>query len=224
MRVLYHTPLSPSCRKIRILLREKELDFELVSENVWERRKEFFVLNPSGEVPVLLEADGEVVVGNYAVMEYLEEAYRDNNKRFIGSSISERAEIRRLVEWFDHKFDVEVTQNILFEKVFKRLMRYGEPQSEAIRAGKQNILHHLDYIGYLTADHQYLAGDALTLADMAAASHLSALDYLGDVPWEHNAKAKEWYALMKSRPSIRAILVDRVPSRRPPEHYENPDF
>jgi len=223
MRTLYHTPLSPYCRKIRILLREKELDFDLTQENIWDRRTEFFALNPAGEVPVLMEPDGEVISGGNAIMEYLEEAYRDN-KRFIGSSIAERAEVRRLVDWFDRKFDYEVTQNILFEKIFKRLMHYGEPQSDAIRAGKKNILYHLDYIAHLTRDHRYLCGDTLTVADMAAASHFSALDYLGDVSWEHNAKAKEWYALMKSRPSLRAVLADRVSTFRPPEHYENPDF
>lgn len=224
MRILYHTPLSPYCRKIRLLMREKELVFELTQENIWERRMEFFALNPAGEVPVLLEPDGEVISGNYAIMEYLEEAYRDNNKRYIGSSINERAEVRRLVDWFDHKFDGEVTQNILFEKVFKRLMHYGEPQSDAIRAGKKNILYHLDYIAYLTSEHQYLCGEVLTLADMAAAAHISALDYLGDIPWEHNQRAKEWYALMKSRPSLRSILSDRVPMFRPPDYYEDPDF
>ncbi|HEU5046258.1 MAG TPA: glutathione S-transferase family protein [Rickettsiales bacterium] len=224
MRTLYHTPLSPYCRKVRILLREKELEFDLVQENFWERRQELFALNPAGEVPVLQEEDGELVCGSYAIMEYLEEAYRDNNKRYIGSSISERAEIRRIIDWFDRKFDNEVTQNILFEKLFKRLMSYGEPQSEAIRAGKKNILYHLDYIAYLTAEQQYLAGDTITLADITAAAHFSALDYLGDVPWEHNPKAKEWYAIMKSRPSMRAVLADRIPSVRPPAHYENPDF
>jgi len=224
MRILYHTPLSPYCRKIRILLREKELDFELTQENVWERRRDFFALNPSGEVPVLHEADGEVIAGNYAITEYLEESYRDNNKRYIGSSIEERAEVRRLVDWFDNKFDAEVTKNILFEKIFKRLMRYGEPQSDAIRAGKKNILYHLDYIAYITKDHHYLAGESFTLADIAAASQLSALDYLSDVPWEHNLKAKEWYGLVKSRPSVRAILTDRIANFRPPEHYEDPDF
>ncbi len=224
MRILYHTPLSPSCRKIRILLREKELEFDLVQENYWERRADFFALNPAGEVPVLLEPDGTTVCGGYAIMEYLEEAYRDNNKRYIGGSISERAEVRRIIDWFDQKFDIEVSQNILFEKMFKHLMRYGEPQSDAIRAGKKNMLYHLDYIGYLTADRHYLVGEAMTLADIAAAAHFSALDYLGDVPWEHNATAREWYALMKSRPSIRAVLIDRVPSCRPPKHYEDPDF
>ncbi len=223
MRTLYHTPLSPYCRKIRLLLREKDLDFDLIAENFWDRRLEFFALNPAGEVPVLLEPDGEVICGNHAIMEYLEEAYRDN-KRFVGSSIAERAEVRRLIDWFDRKFDQEVTQNILFEKIFKRLWRYGEPHSDAIRAGKKNILYHLDYIAFLTLEHRYLTGDTPTLADMAAAAHLSAIDYLGDVPWEHNAKAKDWYALMKSRPSLRSVLTDRVAMAKPPEHYEDPDF
>jgi glutathione S-transferase len=224
MRTLYHTPLSPFCRKIRILLREKELECALTQENFWDRRLEFFALNPAGEVPVLLEPDGAAISGNYAIVEYLEESYRDANKRFVGGSIPERAEVRRIVDWFDRKFDWEVTQNILFEKVFKRLLRCGEPQSDAIRAGKKNILYHLEYIAHLTREHRFLAGDMLTLADMAATAHLSALDYLGDIPWEHNAKAKEWYALMKSRPSVRSVLADRIPSFQPPEHYENPDF
>lgn len=224
MRTLYHIILSPNCRKARLQLLEKGLEFTLVHENVWERRQEFFSLNHAGEVPVLQEPDGQVICGNNAISEYIEEAYRDSSKTLLGTTVNERAEVRRLIDWFDHKFDQEVTQNVLFEKIFKRLMRYGEPQSDAIRAGKQNILHHLEYIGYLTQEHCYLTGDAMTLADLAAASHLSCLDYLGDVPWEHNAKAKEWYALMKSRPSMRSILTDRTATMRPPAHYENPDF
>jgi glutathione S-transferase len=222
MRILYHTPLSPYCRKARILLKEKELEYDLTQENIWERRLDFFALNPAGEVPVLLEPDGQVISGNYAISEYLEEAYPE--RRFVGGTIAARQEVRRLVDWFDHKFDQEVTQNILFEKVFKRLYRYGEPNSDAIRAGKKNMLYHLEYIGYLTQERRFLAADTITLADFAAAAHFSALDYLGEVPWEHNARAKDWYALMKSRPSLRCILAERVSMLKPPEYYENPDF
>ncbi len=222
MRILYHTPLSPYCRKIRMLLAEKALEFDLTQENIWERRLDFFALNPAGEVPVLLEPDGQVVSGNYAISEYLEEAYKE--KPFIGETIADRQEVRRLVDWFDRKFDQEVTQNLLFEKIFKRLYRYGEPNSDAIRAGKKNILYHLDYVAYLTHEHRFLAGDSITLADFAAAAHFSSLDDLGDVPWQHNAKAKEWYALMKSRPSLRCILAERSSGIKAPEYYENPDF
>jgi len=222
MLKLYHTPLSPFCRKIRMLLKEKDLAFELVNENVWDRRREFFILNPAGEVPVLVDENHTVVSHSTSICEYLEEVYPEQN--FLGTTAADRAEVRRIIGWFDTKFHEEVTQNLLFEKIYKRLWQYGEPSSEAIRAGKRNIMYHLDYIAFLTKDQQWLAGDKITVADMAAAAHLSALDYLGDVPWEHNAKAKEWYAIVKSRPSFRHILMDRVMGVKPPSYYENPDF
>jgi glutathione S-transferase len=162
MLTLHHTPLSPACRKVRIMLREKELDAELVEEDFWERPMALFALNPSGEVPVLIAEKG--------------------------------------------------------------LVGYGEPNSEALRAGKKNILYHLDYIAYLLKDRNWLAGDYLTLADITAAAQLSCLDYLGDVAWENHAAAKEWYALIKSRPAFRTILEDRITGFRPPTHYTNPDF
>lgn len=222
MRQLYHTPLSPFCRKIRMMLREKGLEFELVNENPWERNLDFFALNPAGEVPVLIEDNGTIVSGNYAICEYLEDTYTEHS--LIGRTPTHRAEVRRLVDWFDHKFDYEVTQNILFEKIFKRLMHYGPPNSEAIRIGKENIYYHLDYIAYLANERHFLAGSNLSLADVAAASHLSALDYLSDVPWDYNKRAGEWYALVKSRPSMRPILCDRIQGVRPPVYYDNPDF
>ncbi|MBV8940022.1 MAG: glutathione S-transferase family protein [Alphaproteobacteria bacterium] len=222
MRLLYHTPLSPFCRKVRIALREKGIDFELMEENPWQKNLEFFALNPAGEVPVLVEEDGTVVSGSYAIGEYLEDTYPE--PPLLGGTAAERAEVRRLIDWFDHKFDFEVTQNILFEKLFKRLMRIGPPNSAAIRTGKDNIFYHLDYIGYLSNERHFLAGDQLTMADLSAAAHLSALDYLGDVPWEYNLAAAQWYALIKSRSGMRAVLSDRMHGVRPPEYYENPDF
>ncbi len=224
-RLLYHTPLSPFCRLARAALHEKELEFTLTEENIWEQRMEFFALNPAGEVPVLLEENGTVVSGIYALSEYLEEAYE--SRPLLGKDAMERAEVRRLIDWFNNKFDQEVTQLVLFEKIFKQLSPEGRARgtnSEAIRMGKRNILYHLDYIGYLTESRCWLAGEELTMADLAAAAHLSSLDYLGDVPWNHNAAAKEWYALVKSRPSFRAILADRVRGRVPPPYYDNPDF
>jgi len=223
-RTLYHTPLSPFCRKIRVQLHEKNIAVTLVDEPVWERREEFFRLNPAGEVPVLKEPSGLIISGSYAIGEYLEEAYKDHAPHFIGTDIESRAEVRRIITWFDVKFYHEVTQCILFEKVYRSLMRCGQPDSDTIRVGKRNILYHLEYIAHLTNSRPWLAGDHVTLADIAAASHLSALDYLGDVPWEHAPRAKEWYALIKSRPSFRQILSDRVRGYRPPEWYADPDF
>jgi glutathione S-transferase len=222
MRVLYHLWLSPFARKIRVVLKEKNLEFTMKVERTWERRPEFLALNPAGDVPVLIEPEGAVLAESNAIAEYLDEVYRE--KILIGINPIDRAEIRRLVAWFDVKMNHEVTENLVGEKMMKRFLGFGQPNSSAIRAGHANIVHHLDYIGYLTERRRWLAGDNFSLADIAAAAHLSSLDYLGDVPWDNHEAAKEWYARVKSRPSFRPLLADHIPGAAPPKHYADLDF
>ena len=125
MRVLYHQWLAPGARKVRIVLAEKNLDFTLKAEKYWERREEFLALNPAGEVPVLIEPDGTVLADAAAIVEYLDEVYRE--KMLIGINPVDRAEVRRLAAWFDIKMQLEVTENLLGEKLLKRLVGGGQP-------------------------------------------------------------------------------------------------
>lgn len=222
MRQLFHLWLSAPCRMVRIALAEKRLPFETRVEKVWERRDEFMSLNPAGDVPVLIEPDGTSLTDAWVILEYLEEVYPE--VPLIGRDPLGRAEARRLMVWFDRKFAAEVTDNLVGQKVMTRLLRRGQPDSSAIRAGKQNIHYHLDYIGFLAEQHRWLAGDELTVADIACAAHLSVVDYLGDVPWEDHPEAKEWYQRIKSRPSVRPLLDDAVPGVPPPAHYADLDF
>ena len=222
MRKLYHQWMSPFCRKVRITLAEKGLNFSLVLEKVWERRDEFLALNPAGEVPVLIEADGTTLADSGAICEYLDEVAPERG--LLGRSPVVRAEVRRIVAWFDVKFNAEVTRYVIEEKFFKRFMRMGEPDSQAIRAGRDNMGYHLDYIGYLCEQRRWLGGDDFSFADIAAGAHISALDYLGDVAWEKHPAAKEWYVRIKSRPSFRAVLADHIPGLEPPPHYADLDF
>jgi glutathione S-transferase len=222
MRILYHLPLSPFCRKVRLALAEKRIPFDLRIERVWERRDEFAAMNPACTVPVLQDANGLVLADSYAICEYLDEAYPDGP--LLGRTLAERAEVRRLVAWFDQKFYVEVTRNLLHEKQMKRVLGQGNPDAGAIRAGYANLKPHLDYIGWLAETRAWLAGSALSLADLAAAAHLSALDYIGDVDWAMSDAAKDWYARIKSRPSFRPLLADRVSGLAPPAHYADLDF
>ena len=222
MRSLYHLPIDPGCRKIRILLTEKSLDAQLKSEKVWERRESFLKLNPAGEVPVLLEADGTIIVGASVIVEYLEEAYPEPG--MVGGDPLHRAETRRLAAWFDIKMAREVTDPLVEEKMMKRFLGLGQPDSAAIRAAHANIGYHLDYVAWLCDRRRWLGGDDFSLADIAAAAHLSVLDYMGDVPWEKHPEAKDWYARVKSRPSVRPILQDLIPGMLPPKHYADLDF
>lgn len=222
MRVLYHLPIDAGCRKIRIVLREKNLDAELKAEKVWERREGFLKMSPSGEIPVLVEVDGAAIPDHQVIAEYLDEAYPD--PPLIGEGVLDRAETRRLTQWFDVKFAREVTNNLVEQKIMRRFLGTGEPDSALIRAGHANIHYHLDYIGWLTDRRRWLAGDQFSLADVAAAAQLSAVDYLGDVPWHDHENAKDWYARVKSRPSLRPILADLIPGLTPPKHYADLDF
>jgi glutathione S-transferase len=222
MRILYHLWLHPFSRKVRIVLAEKGLEFDLKIEKIWERRTEFLSLNPAGDVPVLIEPDGTTLANSWVTCEYLEEVYPAVN--LLGTDAVQRAETRRLVSWFDLKFNREVTDNLVGEKMMKRVLKLGEPHGPSIRAGHVNIHYHLDYIGFLTEKRNWLAGDDFSLADIAAASHISAIDYIGDVPWDEHLGAKDWYARVKSRPSFRPLLEDRIPGFIPATHYENVDF
>ena len=222
MRILYHLWMSPQCRKVRVALLEKRLEFDLRAENVWERRDEFLALNPASDIPVLVETDGTALSGSDAICEFLDEVHPE--PPLIGHQPIARAEVRRLVHWFDKKFNAEVTENLVGEKMTKRYLGKGGPNSKAVRAGHANIHSHLDYIGYLTERRTWLAGDDFSLADIAAAAHLSSIDYLGDVPWAEHEEAKDWYARIKSRPSFRSILEDNIPGAPPQKHYANLDF
>jgi glutathione S-transferase len=222
MRLLYHLPLSPYSRKVRLVLAEKRLPFELRVEKVWERREEYLKLNPAGAVPTLIEDNGLVIPDSTVICEYLEEAYPDTS--LLGRTLGERVEVRRVTQWFDDKFGREVTANLLGEKFMKRLAGRGQPDANALRAGYANLRHHLEYLGWLAETRKWLAGPALSLADFAAAAHLSALDFVGDINWSVAPAAKEWYARMKSRPCFRSVLADRVPGVTPPAHYADLDF
>lgn len=202
--------LNPLSRKVRVALAEKALPFELRVEKTWERRTEFLTLNPAGDVPVLVEENGTTLANSQVICEYLEEAYPDCGT-LLGLDAVQRAETRRLVSWFDGKFNNEVTENLLGEKFMKPFLRLGEPQGASIRAGQANIHYHLDYIGFLTEKRAWLAGDAFSLADIAAAAHLSSLDFIGDVPWGDHGAAQSWYGRVKARPSFEGLLLEEVP-------------
>lgn len=222
MRVLHHIPLSPYARKVRLVLAEKRLPFELRLEKPWDRRDTYLALNPAGTVPTLEEDNGLVIPDSTVICEYLDEAYPDIG--LMGHTLAERVEVRRLAAWFDGKFAREVTENLLGEKHMRRMAGRGNPDPAAIRSGYTALRYHLDYIGWLAETRKCLAGGTLSLADFAAAAHLSSLDFIGDVDWSLCPAAKEWYARVKSRPSFRGLLTDRVAGVTPPKHYDDLDF
>lgn len=221
MARLFHVPLSPFCRKVRLSLAEKKIEVERVEERYWEQDPDFMRRNPAGKVPVL-QLDGIIMSESAAICEYIEETRPEPS--LMPSDPVQRLEVRRLVSWFDDKFHDEVTSKLLYERVNKKVMKQGFPDSRNVKDGAKAIKYHLDYMAWLLDHRRWLAGDVMTLADFAAAAHLSALDYISDVDWTRSEAVKDWYAKIKSRPAFRGILADQVPGFPPPAHYADLDF
>lgn len=221
MNRLYHFPLSPFCRKVRLTLAEKKLEVELVEEKYWEAAPDFLRRNPAGKVPIL-KMDTKTLSESQAICEYLEETHP--TPALMPRDPEIRYEVRRICAWFDDKFHAEVTSKLLYERVNKKVMKLGYPDSKNVKSGATQIKFHIDYMAWLLDQRRWLAGDVMTLADFTAAAHLSCLDYISDVDWNRSATVKDWYAKIKSRPSFRTLLADQVPGFLPPAHYADLDF
>jgi glutathione S-transferase len=212
------------------VLAEHGLEYRTIEERVWERREEFLMLNPAATTPVLVAEGYPPVPGASVITEFLDEAVGAEmaERRLMPAETGRRVEVRRLAAWFNEKFFAEVSGPLVLERFYKRLMRIeqggGPPDTDAIRAARINVRYHVAYIGWLVRTRDWLGGDRMTLADLAAAAHLSAVDYLGDVPWSEDEAAKVWYARVKSRPSFRPILAETWPGLAPAPTYTNLDF
>jgi glutathione S-transferase len=230
MPTLFHHSFCPHSRFVRLALSEYGLDVRLIEERTWERRHDFLVLNPAGTTPVLVDEGQPPLPGASIVAEYLDEVYGPDlgDRRLLPREPGPRVEVRRLMSWFNDKFFAEVSGPLTVERFYKRHMPIemggGSPDTEVIRAARHNIRYHLSYIGWLVRARDWLAGDRLTYADLAAAAHLSTADYLGDVPWNEDEAAKNWYARMKSRPSFRPLLTETMAGIPASKTYADLDF
>jgi glutathione S-transferase len=230
MYTLFHHPFCPHSRFVRLLLGEYGLDLRLVEERAWERREGFLALNPAGTTPVLFAQGQPPVPGAAIIAEYVDETHGIDmdDRRLLPTASAERIEVRRLMSWFNDKFFEEASNPLVTERIYKRFMSEedggGAPTAEVIRAAKTNVRYHLAYIGWLAQRRNFLAGDRLTYADLAAAAHLSAIDYLGDVPWIEDDAAKAWYARVKSRPSFRPLLSEWLAGVPASRTYVDLDF
>jgi glutathione S-transferase len=230
MLTLFHHPFCPHSRFVRLALSEYGREVRLVEERVWERRNEFLVLNPAGTTPVLVQEGLPAIPGAAIIAEHLDETAGAElgDRRLLPGDLGARIEVRRLSSWFNDKFFAEVSGPLVMERLYKRFMSLeqggGSPDTDVMRAARVNIRYHLAYIGWLVRSRDWLAGSRLTYADLAAAAHLSAADYLGEVPWSEDEAAKHWYARVKSRPAFRPLLADTLAGIPPSPTYADLDF
>jgi len=221
---LYQFPLCPFSRKVRLLLGEKNVGYELVRESPWQRRDEFLDMNPAGQTPVMVDASrsGMPLIDSVAICEYFEETVEKS--AMINGPAANRAEIRRLVTWFDTHFYRDVSGPLLQERMIKRIAHRAAPDAKLLRDAMKAAIGHLDYTDYLLDHRNWLGGATMSLADLAAAAQISVADYLGGIDWKGHEQTARWYRGLKSRPSFRPLLSERMEILTPPAHYDNVDF
>lgn len=223
MQTLYHYPICPLSRQIRVYLKELDVKYNLIKEDYWMKRKDFVRINPASNLPVLvLDIPAYNLVGTYSIIEYLTETYE--NFHFMPSDAIMKAETRRYINWFNDKFYCEVSKVLLNEKIIRLLMRTGEPRSNFIRAAKANLTQHFKFLSHILENSTYIASEQISCADIAAAAHISIIDYFGEINWDSWGIIKQWYSIIKSRPSFQPILQDRIAGFPPSKDYADLDF
>lgn len=224
-RVLFHWPLDPASRTVRLALTEKRLQFNAARLELPGDLGRLQELNPGGRVPVLREESLDArhhILEAPAILEYLEDTHPSSS--LYPKDPLARAESRRLTYWFLFRFREDVLDFLYHERVEKPVFGLGAPDTANMREGRDALKVHLAYMEHLIGQRDWLAGRELTLADLAAGAALSSLDYFGDVPFDKFPLFRGWYARLKSRPCFRTLLEDRLPGRPPVRHYADLDF
>lgn len=222
MPSLYYHQICPFSRQVRLLLKEANCDLKLINKEFWQPDTELYALNPSGELPILIEDNEFNIAGNYALIEYIRENY--NIENIPTKTSTELVEERRLIEWINRKLYREVTKYLIDEKLVRFTLKAGAPNTNILRVAKNNLKQHLIYFNNLLSEKDFLTGDYISFADFILASQLSVADFFGDIYWDDFLKVKIWYSVIKSRPSFKPILNDRILGFSPPEYYNKLDF
>jgi glutathione S-transferase len=214
MRRLTHLVFSPASRLARLMLGEKRL---VVDPQTAE--------DATAHLPILIELDGSRCEGLWAIVDHLEGAYPEHP--LIPENAAERAEALRWLDWTMAVLGERVTRKIVYEKANPRATgapSRSTPDMNVIRSGRETLRELMPKLGAMVEQRGNLAGRICTIADLALAAQLSALDYFGEVPWDATPAMKEWYVRLKSRPSFRSLLADRVPGQPPVAQYAELDF
>jgi glutathione S-transferase len=214
MRRLTHLVFQPASRLVRLVLGEKRL---VVDPQLAEDFR--------AQMPIFEDTDGTVCTGLWAILDHVEGSYPDNP--LVPEDAAERGEALRWLDWANTVFTDQVTRRIVFEKANPRYTgnpSRSTPDMNVIRGGRETLKEMIPHLAAIMDERGNLVGRGCTIADLALAAQLSALDYFGEIAWDTNAPLKEWYMRMKSRPSFRSLLADRVPGQPPIKYYADLDF
>ena len=197
---LYDFKSSPNCQRVKVVLAEKNLPYEIVPIDLTKKEQktpEYLKMNPYGKVPVLTD-DSTVLYESLVINEYLDEKYP--NPPLMPKDLAKKAKARILVDYGMAHFDSP------YQKLRMELMKDKQEQSQPIIDGaKADLKKLLQRFEEELGDQQYLLGD-FSLADADLIPRFTRLEGFGILPDPSLPRLGKYLERMKARPSVKALL------------------
>jgi glutathione S-transferase len=198
---LYDFLPCPFGQKVRIILAEKGLSYELIQVDLTQgeqRKPDFLRLNPFGRVPVLIDED-ITIYDSTIIAEYLEDEYPEPPLLPAIGSSALRARARTWEDFADTSFTAQVGQ---------LMGEMGKPEADRDPARLQRsqtlVERALSFINHELQGQEYLA-QQFSVADIAFVPRLVVLKDLGVDPGQNRPNVEAWLNRMVERPSIQSL-------------------
>jgi glutathione S-transferase len=200
MLKLYDYPDCPFCQKVRVVLAEKDLEYEKVFVDLRRQEQkapEFLRMNPYGKVPVLVDEDA-VVYDSTVINEYLEDEYP--LPRLMPEDSQSRAQVRLLEDYCDNSFIPPTT--LLLAQLRKP---EAERDAQRVEQAREELRRCLFYLRDKLEGQEFLVGKEFTIADASFAPRMIVLGRLGFEFEPALAPVQAWLDRIRSRPSVRGL-------------------
>jgi glutathione S-transferase len=197
---LYDFKSSPNCQRVKVVLAEKNLPYEIVPIDLRKQEQktpEYLKLNPYGKVPVLTD-DATVLYESCIINEYLDEKYP--NPPLMPKDLSKKAKARILIDYGFAHFDSP------YQKLRMELTKDPKEQNQqVIDSAKSDLKKLLQRFENEIGDQEYLMGD-FSLVDADLIPRFTRLEGFGVLPDPSLSRLGKYMERMKARPSVKAIL------------------
>ena len=202
--------VSPFVRKVRVVLAEKGIDYELDSVNPFSPPEGFRELSPLGKIPVLRDGD-RVLADSSIICAYVERTHP--NPPLYPKDDYEYARTLWIEEYMDGGFVPIAGAKVFFPLALSPLMTGKEPdETEPLRVVAEELPTFFDYLEGQLGDDAYFVGGRLTLADIAVASPFVNLRHAGVAPARASwPKLRGFLDRIQGRPSFKACIEEESP-------------
>ncbi len=205
MLKIYGALLSPFVRKVRAVLAEKQVQYELVPANPFEKSENFLKLSPLGRIPALEDEEHRHLADSSVIVEYLEERFP--TPALFPKDPYDRARVRWFDEYADGGMAPSLTAKVFFQRVISAKLLKSPPDEKIVASGLADLPRFLGYLEREIGAGEYLVAGTFTLADISVASQLINLGHAGvEVDRATYPALSRWFARIAARPTIAPLI------------------